>query len=352
MLFAKRNIVLLQVAAIMLAGTAWADQVTLKNGDRITGSVVKKDGANLTVKTDQLGVIVTPWEQVTSIRLDAQATIVLQDGRSLLGTISTTNGRLAIVTRDATLTVTPADIVAIRNADEQNAYERLQNPGWGQLWAGSASLGFAGTAGNARTMTLNGSANAVRETKKDKTSVYFNAIKSSAFVSGRNSDTAQAVRGGLAYDYNLTPRLFLDVFNDYEYDRFQALDIRFVIGAGVGYHALKTTRSTLDVLGGVDFNHSSYSTPLVQDFAEGYLGETYNYKFGTATTIFQDFRIFGSFNDMSAYRVNAAVGASTKISKWLSWNVSLSDRYVNHPAPGRKTNDFLYITGLGITFSR
>ena len=43
---------------------------------------------------------------------------------------------------------------------------------------------------------------------------------------------------------------------------------------------------------------------------------------------------------------------STKIWKWLSWNVSLSDRYLSNPAPGRKTNDVLYTTGLGITFAR
>jgi hypothetical protein len=50
--------------------------------------------------------------------------------------------------------------------------------------------------------------------------------------------------------------------------------------------------------------------------------------------------------------VNFDVGASTKISKWLTWNVSLSDRYLSNPAPGRKTNDVLYTTGLGIIFAR
>ena len=50
--------------------------------------------------------------------------------------------------------------------------------------------------------------------------------------------------------------------------------------------------------------------------------------------------------------VSFDTGMSTKLSKWLTWNVSLSDRYLNDPAPGRKTNDLLYTTGLGITFAR
>ena len=61
------------------------------------------------------------------------------------------------------------------------------------------------------------------------------------------------------------------------------------------------------------------------------------------------------FNDLTysgSYRMNFDIGMSTKVAKWLNWNISLSDRYVSDPAPGRKGNDFLYTTGLGITFVR
>ena len=115
-------------------------------------------------------------------------------------------------------------------------------------------------------------------------------------VNGQNADTAQAVRGGLEYDHNLTPRLFLNTFNDYEYDKFQNLDLRFVVGAGLGFHAVKTERSRLDLLGGADFNHSSFSTPLIRDSAEVYFGDDYNYKLSAATSFYQGFRMF---NDLS-----------------------------------------------------
>jgi hypothetical protein len=39
----------------------------------------------------------------------------------------------------------------------------------------------------------------------------------------------------------------VNVFNDYEYDRFQDLDLRFVIGGGLGFHAVKTETSKLDL---------------------------------------------------------------------------------------------------------
>jgi hypothetical protein len=50
--------------------------------------------------------------------------------------------------------------------------------------------------------------------------------------------------------------------------------------------------------------------------------------------------------------MNADAGFATKVKRWLSWNLSLSDRYLSNPVPGRKTNDWLYATGLGITFGR
>jgi hypothetical protein len=39
----------------LLTISAFADQVTLKNGDRLTGSITKSDGKTLVIKTDFAG---------------------------------------------------------------------------------------------------------------------------------------------------------------------------------------------------------------------------------------------------------------------------------------------------------
>jgi len=326
-----------------------ADQVTLKNGDRVTGEIVKKDAGNLTVKSAFMGSVTIPWNQVSEIKSDAPLTVVLPSG-AVKGTVGTVDGKLQV--QGQSQPVPLPDVVAVRNVAEQSAFERLRHPSWASLWAGTASLGFAGSAGNARTLTFTTGVNAARVTNTDKTSLYFSAIKASAFSSGRNADTAQAIRGGLAYDHNVSSRLFLNVFNDYEYDRFQNLDLRFVVGGGLGFHAIKTDRSRLDLIGGADYNRSQFNTPLTRNTAEFFGGNDYTLKLTGSTSLVQGFRIFDDLNDTGIYRVNFDVGATTKISKWLNWNVSISDRYLSRPAPGRKTNDFLYTTGIGITFAR
>jgi len=344
--------VVLATLLCVAVSSAWADKVVLKNGDQVTGTILKKDAKSFTIRTDQFGVVTAAWDQVTSVQSDKPLNVLLPDGRTVQGTLTTANGKVEVATKDARLSLTPSEVGIIRDDSEQKAYERLLKPGWGDLWSGSGSLGFAGTGGNSRALTFTTAVNAVRASSTDKTSVYFNTIRASALVGGRNASTAQAIRGGIGYDHNLTSRMFLNLFNDYEYDKFQNLDLRFVVGAGVGYQAVKTERSRLGLLGGMAFNHSSYSTPLIRDSAEAYFGDDYSYRLSSSTSITQGFRMFNDLTNTGTYRANFDIGASTKISKWLTWNVSLSDRYLNHPAPGRKTNDYLYTTGLGITFAR
>ncbi|MGA2271051.1 MAG: DUF481 domain-containing protein [Bryobacteraceae bacterium] len=79
---------------------------------------------------------------------------------------------------------------------------------------------------------------------------------------------------------------------------------------------------------------------------------SYRPQLSGASSLIQSFRMFNDLSDTGAYRVNADLGVATKLRRWLSWNLALSDRYLSNPVPGRKTNDWLYTTGLGITFGK
>ncbi len=115
------------------------DQITLKNGDRITGAIVKKDGKTLTVKTGAFGTVTVPWEEVVTIQSDAPLNVVLPDGKTVQATLQTSEGKVEL--KETRQTLAPAEVVTIRNADEQTVYERLLNPPWSRLWAGTATIG-------------------------------------------------------------------------------------------------------------------------------------------------------------------------------------------------------------------
>jgi len=342
----------LAVAASLFSIAARADQVVMKNGDRVTGSIVKQDGKTITIKTDVFGVVTAPWDQVVSIQSDKPVNVVLKDGKTLVGTLGSSDGKVQVATSGAKLDVAPGDVAVMRNADEQKAYERMLHPGLLELWSGSGSLGLAGANGNSKTLTFTTAENAARVTTTDKTSIYFNMIKASALIDGKSASTAQAVRAGIGYDHNVSPRLFVNTFNDYEYDKFQGLDFRVVLGGGFGFHAVKGKRAALGLVGGADYTHASFSTPLVRNAAEAYWGDDYSVKFTGASSLIQSFRMFNNLSDTGSYRMNFDLGLSTKLKKWLTWNIGLNDRYLSNPVPGRKSNDWMYTTGLGIALGK
>ncbi len=342
----------LAASASLFSIAARADQVVMKNGDRVTGGIVKQDGKTITIKTENFGVITAPWDQVVSVQSDKPVNVVLKDGKTLVGTLGSSEGKVEVATSAAKVDVVPGEVTAMRNADEQKAYERVLHPGLFELWSGTGSIGLAGANGNSKTFTFTTSANAARVTRTDKTSLYFNSIQASALVDGKSASTAQAVRGGIGYDHNFSPRVFLNTFNDYEYDKFQGLNFRAVIGGGFGFHAVKSARASLGLVGGADYTHASFSTPLTRNAAEAYWGDDYTLKFTGASSLIQSFRMFNNLSDTGSYRMNFDLAVSTRLKKRITWNIGLNDRYLSNPVPGRKSNDWMYTTGLGVALGK
>src|SRR6185436_12138949 len=171
------------------------------------------------------------WDDIATIRTDRPVNVVLPDGTIVKENLETRDGQIQVGSQ----TLAPRDVGTLRNDDVQKAYERLLNPGLLDLWTITGSLNLAGTKGNAETSTLTTPFNFVRASNTTRTTAYFNSIRSTATVNGVDAQTARAVRGGWGYSRNVRPKIFGNIFNDFEYDKFQSLDLRVVIGGGVGY---------------------------------------------------------------------------------------------------------------------
>ena len=53
----------------------------------------------------------------------------------------------------------------------------------------------------------------------------------------------------------------------FQTDALQTLDLRSVFGGGLGLHAIKNDRTTLDLLGGINYTREKYSRPTSRSFA-------------------------------------------------------------------------------------
>ena len=107
-----------------------ADQIVLKDGDRIRGDIIKKDAGTITIKSKNFGDAVTiKWAAIDTIKTDQPITVVLPDDRTVKAKIESQNGQIQVDTEGKPQLVSPGDIVALRNDAEQRTYERLLHPG-------------------------------------------------------------------------------------------------------------------------------------------------------------------------------------------------------------------------------
>ena len=125
-----------------------------------------------------------------------------------------------------------------------------------------------------------------------------------------------------------------------------------MFGGGFGYKAAKGGRRSLDLLGGFDFDRDQFGNRTTRSSAEFFWGDEWQYKVSGATTLRQSYRMFHNLSHTGIYRMNFDLGAATTLRKWLAWQVTLSDRYLSDPVPGRKKNDLLFTTGFRVTFAR
>ena len=253
----------------------------------------------------------------------------------------------------------------MRDAAEQHTFERLEHPGILELWGGNFDLGLALANGNARSEALTTAFTAGRRTRRRQARAVFQpdpqhgagrsadiASDGTVRVNRVNSTIASAVRGGWKYNRNVSPRMFLTGFNDYEHDRFQNLNIRFVAGGGAGVKAVKTENLQLDFDAGIDYQRENFMDGLHRNSAEANFGDNLLYKVFKGTSLNQAMRVFTNLSDTGAYRMNFDLGTTTLFKRWLGWHVTASDRFLSNPVQGRQRNDLLLSTGFRLTFAR
>jgi putative salt-induced outer membrane protein YdiY len=341
-----------------------ADQITLKNGDRLTGTVVKSDGKTVVLHTDAAGDITIQFAAVQEIKTDQQLHVGLKNGQTVVGPITTSDGKIEVATKTAgTVEAASDNIVVIRNDADQLAYEKSLHPGLMRSWAGGANVGFSVTRGNSQTENLSLAFTAVRATLHDKLSLYANSVFATSDLS-TPSTTANTQAGGLRYDHNINPKVFAFVGTDFSSNALQFLDLRGVYGGGFGFHAVKSDNTTLDFLGGINYTHETYSNgPLIEGtdafvsygltnrFVAATLGEEAMHKLGKSTVLTQSFYFYPDLQESGNYRGTFNFGTVTKISKWLGWQNAFGDIYVSNPPVGAKMNDIVLTTGLNFSFT-
>ena len=333
-------------------GDALADELRLKNGDRLTGTIIKADGKTLTLKTDYAGTINISTDAIAEVVSKDPLYLETNDGKTIIGKIEASGGKYEVETKETNkVSGEMAAVRAIRSQAEQAAYERMLKPSWFDLWNGGLDFGYSLTTGNTRTNTLALGANLSRQSKRDKTTLYAAYINAKNKNKGVTETTANAIRGGGRYEINLSSRVTTFGFADFEYNQIQLLDLRSVLGGGFGYYVVKRDRVQLQAFGGGAYNRENFSTGLRRNSGELFVGEDFALKLSDRVLFKERFQLFPNMTERGEYRHTFDSSLTTKLTNWMTWNVTASNRYISNPPSGSKNNDLLLTTGIGVSFT-
>ena len=198
----------LLMTMVLLCPALFADQVSLKNGDRLTGTIVKSDAKTLVLKTEAAGDVTFQWPAIDAITSTQPLHVGLAGGQMVVGPVAVKGGQIQVTTQTAGVVSASKDSVqVIRSDSEQATYdaamERLQHPHLGDFWSGTLDTGLSLTRGNSATLSYTLAARAVRQTERDKITAYATVVYGKNDTTSPSQVIAHQITGGIRGDVNL-----------------------------------------------------------------------------------------------------------------------------------------------------
>lgn len=328
----------------LLISSAHADQITLSNGDHISGKILRLEAGKLTLKTTWSmpeKVITVSWSAVKQIELSKPAHVVLQTGE-FDGTVeSDSQGKMQIATgptkgeqlrRDDIVAINPVTPV------DPDAFKYS-----GRLDAG---LGFV--RGNTETSNYYFSGQVKSENRLNRTIVKGDLHHET----GANSIvTTDSSRLSGKYDRFRSKRMYLYAQGILEQDRLANINLRTTLGAGSGYQVYRGENLNLGLESGLSFIHTNFkNAPDVNEPALR-LGVEYDqYLWNRALKVENSSEVFLPLASYADMLLRSKTALLVPVGKSITTGLAFTINWDHQPAAGKKSLDTSLQATLGYGF--
>lgn len=208
-----------------------ADTVRLRNGDVISGKLLLVSGGNAVIDTVHSGEVTIDMAEVVAIETDRVMTVEYQDGREVDGIIETSEDGVITVREGAAPEAaepaegeppTALDLADVETIHDVTPYYR---------YVGNVDFGLSIAKGNSDNENINLSA--LLAPSFGKNTIVVTGRWNRGKADGELNASNWRING--QYERAFWDRWFFLVFNSYEADKLQDLNLRISAGSGLGY---------------------------------------------------------------------------------------------------------------------
>ena len=333
----KLDRLLIPVLLLSIVPQALASEITLKNGDRVSGKIVEQSDESVTLETEYAGKITIARKHIEKIA-DGTIAAVQKPGPSASAEPQ--------AVKQAPSPAKPA--AALKPAARLFGGRHM---GLFDGWEGNANIGFSFTSGNSNYTTMATGLRAVKTGGRDNLTIYARSLWNSNRGGGRMVTTQNAFWGGARYDRNVGRKLFGFVSYDFERDRPKKLNFRSVAGGGLGRHSIKNETTELDLIVGAAWNRT-WQVGSNTDTPEALAGATFKHRFHEKLRYQNTITYFQNVTDRAEYRLIFDSTLSVDVTKRIGVFITVGDRFNNDPFGTSRKNDFLFTTGMKWNFGK
>ena len=275
------------------------DEIVLKSGSTIVGTVTGSRDGVVTIETDFAGALDISLDKISSAKTSGPVVIQLAD--------ETVLPEQPLVIQDEQLVIatqtSPAETYALEEV-------LLVNPepwelGQGYRWRGVASVAASAQRGNTDTDELDYSLESIWRSKRDRYTLRYNGENDK--TNGETTVEQWYAQG--KYDYFFDGPVYGGIQGSAEHDKFTDLDLRWLIGPYIGRQFYEAPVFTLSAEVGASYVDEDFIEAEDKEYAAGNwaVNASSNY-LGGDSRLYLDHRGIVSMEDASDYILNTIFG--------------------------------------------
>jgi putative salt-induced outer membrane protein YdiY len=356
-------------AALLLSAQAHAadppDTLTLTDGEKLSGKLVRATGAAVTFHSDSAGDVTIPWAKIKELTSSRRFAVIPKgiifkrqesDAKIPRGVLAFTDGKIQVTPSGGQPVQTFATGDTGFIIDEDSYQKALHTPGFNEDWKGSVTGGVSLMEATQTSETFTGAAHFSRAiptedwlAARSRTLVNFTASYGKIDQPATPEVKTDLIHFDGEQDEYFSPRLYVLGQAAFDHNFSQGLSLQQTYSVGAGREVLKSDKQTLDLKATMSYISQRFNGEANKSLIGSVFNETYHRNLPAGIKFDEHITLVPAWNNTNAYSANAGAAVTIALYKRMSLNISALDTFLNDPPPSFKKNSFQFT--MGVTYS-